>query len=98
MGRGNKIVPGKVLNTKVGELEEWVREGFSKRLSKELNGVFQGVSGKKRFLARFQDLSEKDLNSNQITVTILENISMEEEPKVPTISVIRDEVVPSEKG
>ena len=44
---------GTVVKVKVGELEEEIREGFSRRTRKDFNGVFQGVSGKKRFLARF---------------------------------------------
>ena len=53
-GRGNKIAVGKVVKAKVGELEEEVREGFSRRLRNDLTVFFQGLSGKKRFLVRFQ--------------------------------------------
>ena len=63
-GRGNKIVVGAVVKSKIGELEEEVREGSSRRISKELNGVVQGVSGKKRFLVRFLDGCENNLSSN----------------------------------
>ena len=45
---------GAVVNAKVGELEEELREGNLRRLMKGFTGVFQGVSGKKRFLVRFQ--------------------------------------------
>ena len=45
----------------VGELEEKVREGFPRSLQKELTGVLQGVSGKKRLLVRLQDGCEKDM-------------------------------------
>ena len=41
----------------------------------------------------FQDICEKDLTSNQLTIVILGKISMNEEPKVPTISVVPDETV-----
>ena len=55
---------GAVVKSKIGELEDEVREGSSRRISKELNGVVQGVSGKKRFLVRFQDGCENNLSSN----------------------------------
>ena len=43
-------------------------------MRKEFNGVVQGISGKKRFLVRFQDGCEKDLSSNQLTTVIVDNI------------------------
>ena len=46
---------GTVVKTKIGELEEEVRVGSSRRMRKELTGVVQGVSGKRRFLVRFQN-------------------------------------------
>ena len=46
---------GTVVKTKIGELEEEVREGSSRRTRKELTGVVQVFSGKNRFLVRFQD-------------------------------------------
>ena len=45
---------GAVVKSKIGELEEEVREGFLRILRKELTVVVQGVYGKKRFLMRFQ--------------------------------------------
>ena len=54
-GRGNKIMVGTVVKAKNGELEEEVRVGSSRRMRKELTGVVQSVSGKRRFLARFQN-------------------------------------------
>ena len=51
-GRGNKIVVGKVVKAKIGELEEEVRAGSSIGTRKELNGVVQGVSGRRRLLLR----------------------------------------------
>ena len=54
-GRGNKIVVGKVVKAKIGELEEEVRVGSSRRTRKELTGVVQAISGKRRFLVRFHD-------------------------------------------
>ena len=85
---------GTVVKDNVGELEEEVREGFSRRTRKELTGAFQGVSGKKRFLVRFQYGCRNYLASNKLTVVIVEKIPVEEEPKVPTIPKIPDKTVP----
>ena len=52
-GRGRKIVVGTVVKAKIGKLEEEVRVGSSRRTRKELTGVVQDVSGKRRFLVRF---------------------------------------------
>ena len=54
-GGGNKIVVGTFVKAKIGELEEEVRVGSSRRMRKELTGVVQGVSGRRRFLLRFHD-------------------------------------------
>ena len=54
-GRGNKIVVGTAVKAKIGELEEEVRVGSSRRMRKELTGVVQSISGKRRFLVRFHD-------------------------------------------
>ena len=51
--RKNKIVEGTVVKDKIGELEEEVSADNSRRTRKELSGVFQGVSGSRRFLVRF---------------------------------------------
>ena len=56
------------MKSKVGELDEEARDEFSRRLRKELMGVVQGVSGKKRFLVRFQYGCENNLSSNQLTI------------------------------
>ena len=50
-----------VVKAKVCELEEEAREGFTSKLRKELSGVVQGVSGKKRLLVRFKDGCENDM-------------------------------------
>ena len=42
-GRGDKIVVGTVVKANIGELEEEVRAGNSRRTRKEFTGVFQGV-------------------------------------------------------
>ena len=46
---------GTVVKEKLGELEEEVREGFTRRLGKEFNGVVGGFWGKTSFLVMFQD-------------------------------------------
>ena len=54
-GRENKIVVGTVVKSKVGDLEEEVRAGNSRRMRRELTGDMQCVSGRRRFFARFQN-------------------------------------------
>ena len=97
-GRGDKIVEGTVVKSRIGELEEEVRAGNSISMRKELNCVVKGVSGGRRFLARFQNWCKKNLSSNQLTVVIVENILVEEEPEVSTIPEILEEQVELEKG
>ena len=46
---------GTVVKYKIGELEEEVRAGHSRRMRKELTSVVQGVSKRRRFLVRFQN-------------------------------------------
>ena len=53
------IMVGTVVKAKVGELEEEIREGFLRRLIKEMTGVVQEVVGKMRYPLRFQDGLEK---------------------------------------
>ena len=36
---GNKIMVGTVVKSKLGDLKEEIREGFLRRLSKEMSGV-----------------------------------------------------------
>ena len=62
------------MKTKVGDLEEEAREGFCRRLRKDLTVVAQEVSGKRRFLVRFQDGCEKDMTSNKLTAVIVDKI------------------------
>ena len=61
---------GTVVKAKVGDLEEEIGEGFSRRLRKEMTGVVQEVVGKRRYLVRFQDGIEKDMLSNQLTMVV----------------------------
>ena len=76
---------GTVVKAKKGELEEEVREGNSRRMRKYLNGVVKGVLGRRRFLARFHNGCKNNMSSNQLTVVIVENIPVEEQPEVSTI-------------
>ena len=50
---------GKVVKSKIGELGEEERAGSSRRMSKELTGVVQGVSDRRRFLVRIQNGCKK---------------------------------------
>ena len=97
-GRGNKILVGTVVKSNICELEEEVRAGNSRSMRKELTGVVQGVSGKRRFLVRFQYGCKKNLSSNQLTVVIVDNIPVEEEPEVSTIPEILEDQVELDKG
>ena len=62
-------------------------------MRKYLTGVVQGVSGRRRFLVRFQNGCEKNISLNQLTVVIVEKILVEEEPEVSTIPEIPDDQV-----
>ena len=67
-------------------------------MRKELTGVVQGFSGKKRFLVRFQDGCKNNMSSNQLTIVIVENIPEEKEPYGCIITDIPEEQVKLEKG
>ena len=43
------------MKSKVGELEEEIREGFLRRLRKEIPSVLQEFVGKRKYSVRFQD-------------------------------------------
>ena len=47
---------------------------------------------------RFQDGCEKYVTYNKITVVTVDKTPVKEEPKVPMIAVIPDEIVPLNKG
>ena len=89
---------GTVVKAKIGELEEEVRAGSSRRMRKELTGVVQGVCGRRRFLVRFHNGFEKNLSSNQLTVVIAHEILVEEEPEVSKIPETLEDNVESHKG
>ena len=84
---------GTVVKTKIGDLEEEVRAGISRRMRKELTGVVQGVSERRRFLVRFQNGCENNMSSNQLTVVIVEKTPKEKELKVSEIAKILEEQV-----
>ena len=88
---GNNIVVGSVVKSKIGELEEEVRVGSSRRIRKELNGVVEGFLRKKRFLLSFKDWCKKNLSSNQLTIVIVEKIPEEKETEVYEIPEITEE-------
>ena len=46
---------GTVVKSKVGELEEEIREVFLRRLKKEMTGVVQEVVQERSYSVRFQD-------------------------------------------
>ena len=50
--------------------------------------MVQGVSGRRKFLVGFQDECENNMSSNQLTIVIVENIPVEEEPEVTAIPEI----------
>ena len=87
-----------VVKATIGELEEEVRAGNSRRMSKELTGVVQGVSGRRRVLMRFQNGCEKNFSLNQLTVVTAHEILAEETPEVSTIPHIPEDNVESHKG
>ena len=59
------------MKSKVGELEEEIREVFSRRLRKEMTGVVQEVVGKRRYSVSIQDGLEKEILSNQLTIVVV---------------------------
>ena len=84
---------GTVVKSKIGELEEEVRAGSSRRTRKDLTGVVQEVSSENRLLVRFQDGCKNNLSSNQLTIVIVEKIPEEKEPEVSEIAEIPEEQV-----
>ena len=79
---------GTAVKAKIGELEEEVRVGSSRRMRKELTGAIQAILGKRRFLVRFHDGCENNMSSNKLTVVAAHEILVEEAPLVSTIPVI----------
>ena len=88
-GRGDKIMVGMVVKAKVGDLEEDIRDEFSRRLRKEMTGVMQAVFGKRKYLVRFQNRLEKDISSNQLTIVVVRS-EVEEEIEVREVEMIHE--------
>ena len=84
---------GTLAKVNICELEEEVRAGNSRSMSKEFTVVVQGVLGRRRLLVRYKNGYEKNLSSNQITVVIVDKIPVEEEPLVSTIPEILEDQV-----
>ena len=89
---------GTVVKAKIGELEEEVRVGSARRMTKELTVVVKAISGKRKFLVRFHDGCEKNLSSNQLTVVTPHEILVEEAPLVSKIPEIPEDIVESHRG
>ena len=86
-GRGNKIIVGTVVKSNVGDLEEDIREGFSRRLWKEMTGMVQEVVGNRRYLLRFQYGLKKNMSSKQLTILVVRS-EVEEEIEVKEVEMI----------
>ena len=94
-GRDNNIMLGAVVKAKAGKLEEEIREGFLRRLRKDITVVVQEVVGKRRYLVRFQDGLEKEILLDQITIVVVrsevgEEIEVREVEMIPEV---REELV-----
>ena len=59
------------MKAKLGDLEEEIREGFSRRLRKKMTGVAHEVVGKRRYSARLPDGLEKEMLWNQINIVVV---------------------------
>ena len=59
--------------------------------------MVQDVSGRRRFLLRFQNGCKNNLYYNQLTIVIVEEIQVEEETEVSTIPEIPEDQVELEK-
>ena len=78
---------GTVVKAKVGELEEEISEGFSRKLRKDMTGVVQEVVGKRRYLVKFKYGLDKDMLSKQITIVVVRS-EVEEEIEVGEVEMI----------
>ena len=61
-GQGGQDSGGTVVKAKIGELEEEVMAGNSRRISKELTSVVQCVLGRRSFLVMFQNGCKNNLS------------------------------------
>ena len=84
---------GTVMKYKVGELEEDIREGFSRRLRKEMTGVVQEVVGNRSYSVRFQDCLEKEIFwKRRYLLRFQDSLVKYMSPNQLTIVVVRSEV------
>ena len=58
---GEGVLLGKAEKAKLGESEDEIWGGLSRRMRKELTDAVKGVSGNRRFLVMFQDGCEQDM-------------------------------------
>ena len=89
---------GTVVKEKVDDLEDEVSEGFFRIMREYFTGLVQVVSGKTRFLVRFQDGYEKDLTLNQLTAMAIHKIPVTKEYEVPMIYAIPYDTFYLDKG
>ena len=50
-----------IVKDKVGDMEEEIKERFSRRLGEDMTGLVKEVVGKRSYLVRLQDVLEKDI-------------------------------------
>ena len=78
---------GAVVKAKVGDMDDEIREGFPRRLRKDMTGVVQEVVGKRIYLVRLHDGLEKEMSSNQLTILVVRS-EVEEEIEVGEVDMI----------
>ena len=76
---------GTVAREKVGELEDEVRELFSRHMRKDLTVLVESVSGKRELLVIFQYGCDKYPKLNQLTFVTVDRIPVTKESKVTMI-------------
>ena len=72
---------GMAVKAKVGDLEEDIREGFYRRLRKEMTVVVQEVVGKRSYSVRLKYGFENEMSLNQLTIVVVSS-EVEEEIEV----------------
>ena len=50
-----------------GEMEDKIRQGRIRRISKEVLGIVQDVAGKKKFVVEFEDGQKKEMSSSSLS-------------------------------
>ena len=72
---------GMAVKAKVGDLEEDIREGFYRRLRKEMTVVVQEVVGKRSYSVRLNYGFENEMSLNQLTIVVVSS-EVEEEIEI----------------